>query len=83
VEASRIDEKRNPLAHGQPAALMLALDLVGATHLAPFAAHQLIEFGLPVALLPGRRRSSSALGSRDGVPVIAGFVAGCTARVGE
>ena len=28
VEASRIDEERNALAHGQPAALMLALDLV-------------------------------------------------------
>ena len=34
VEASRIDEERNALAHGQPAAVMLALDLVGAAHLA-------------------------------------------------
>jgi hypothetical protein len=76
VEASRIDEERNALAHCQPAARMLAFDLVGAAHFAreAFAAHELIEFGLPVhTLLPGPRRSSIALGSRDGLSVIASF----------
>ena len=54
VEASRIDEERNALAHRQPATIVLALDLVGAAHLAreAFAAHQLIEFGLPVHAAP-------------------------------
>ena len=49
VEAARVDQPVDALAHREPAAVVLALDLVGAAHLArhALARPQLVQFALP------------------------------------
>ena len=58
VEAAFVDQPVDALAHRQPAAVVLALDLVGPAHLArhAFARAQFVEFRLPAhVLVPGLR----------------------------
>jgi hypothetical protein len=59
VEAAAIDESVDALAHGEPSALLLPRDLVGAAQFArhPLAPAQRLQFRLPAGVLarPDRR----------------------------
>ena len=60
MEAAGIDQRVDPLAYGEPPAVVLALDLVGPAHGArhALAAPQLLELALPVHRRVSPRRHS-------------------------